>query len=242
MGIKICNLSFNYIYQKNIISCLSSTITDGQMVSFLGKSGCGKSTLLNLISGLLPIQEGSIETSNSEISYLTQKPTLLSYRNSYENALLGLELKNNTKTKSRTEIEELFSLFGLENATLKYPNELSGGMKQRVGIIQSILVDADIYLLDEPFTAIDRNTLMDIENHLWNLVKTNGSTAILVNHDLEQAVSFSDRIIMLSSNPGTIVYDQTFPSDFIKLRPSERKNSPHYSEYLFEVVKRFSEL
>ncbi len=226
----------------SVLSNVSFDIPQNNFVSFLGKSGCGKSTLLNLISGLLPIQEGSIETSNSEISYLTQKPTLLSYRNSYENALLGLELKNNTNTKSRTEIENLFSLFGLKDATLKYPSELSGGMKQRVGIIQSILVDAEIYLLDEPFTAIDRNTLLEIENHIWNLFKTNGSTAILVNHDLEQAVSFSDRIIMLSSNPGTIVYDQTFPSDFVKLRPSERKNSPHYSEYLFEVVKKFSEL
>ncbi|MEA5006477.1 Taurine import ATP-binding protein TauB [bioreactor metagenome] len=240
--IEIEKLMFAYANEIKVINNLSIIVRQGEIVSFLGKSGCGKSTLLNLISGLLPIQEGSIEISNSEISYLTQKPTLLSYRNSYENALLGLELKNNTNTKSRTEIENLFSLFGLKDATLKHPNELSGGMKQRVGIIQSILVDADIYLLDEPFTAIDRNTLMDIENHLWNLFKTNGSTAILVNHDLEQAVSFSDRIIMLSSNPGTIVYDQTFPSDFIKLRPSERKNSLHYSEYLFEVVKRFSEL
>lgn len=225
-----------------VLNNVSFDIPQNNFVSFLGKSGCGKSTLLNMISGLLPIQEGSIETSNSEISYLTQKPTLLSYRNSYENALLGLELKNNAIAKSRNEIEDLFSLFGLKDATLKYPNELSGGMKQRVGIIQSILVDADIYLLDEPFTSIDRNTLMDIQNHLWDMFKEKGSTAILVNHDLEQVVSFSDRIIMLSSNPGTIVYDQIFPSDFIKLRPSERKNSPAYSEYLFEVVKKFSEL
>lgn len=239
----ISELFFKYANTNQNVICIQElSFSDSQVVSILGKSGCGKSTLLNLISGALPIQEGSIEITNSEISYLTQKPTLLSYRNSYENALLGLELKNTAISKSRSEIEKLFAIFGLDDATLKYPNELSAGMKQRVGIIQTILVDANIYLLDEPFTAIDRNTLIDIENHIWNLFKTNLSTAILVNHDLEQAVSFSDRIIMLSSNPGTVVYDQTFPSDFIKLRPSERKNSPLYSEYLFEIVKNFSRL
>jgi ABC-type nitrate/sulfonate/bicarbonate transport system ATPase subunit len=224
-----------------VLGGISLNIQNDTIVSIIGKSGCGKSTLLNLIAGLLKAEEGNIYLSNSELSYLTQKPTLLSYRNSYENAILGLELRNDTDCKSRKEIENLFALFGLEHTLYKYPNELSGGMKQRIGIIQTILIDSEIYLLDEPFTAIDRNTLVKIENYIWNLLKKKGAIAIFVNHDLEQAISFGDRVIILSSNPGTIVYDQSFSSDYSKLSPSERKDSPFYSKYLLDIVKKFSE-
>lgn len=239
---KLNNITYSFANQDTILKGVSICFSHNKLVSIVGKSGCGKSTLLNLMSGLLIPEVGTINIEGKTISYLTQKPTLLSYRNSLENALLGLELKRETERKSKEDIIELFSLFELNDALDKYPNELSGGMKQRVGIIQTILMDADLYLLDEPFTAIDRNTLIKIENFIWKLFRDKGATAIIVNHDLEQSILFSDRVVMLSSNPGTVVYDLSFSDEFIKLSPSERKLSPLYSDYLLDIVKKFSEL
>lgn len=240
--IEITNLSFSYNSSQRVLNNITLKVNKSEVISIIGKSGCGKTTLLNLISGLLQVKNGKIKVINSEISYLTQRPTLLSYRNAFENAILGLELRNNSKDISTSEVKSLFSLFGLKDALSQFPNELSGGMKQRVGLIQTIAIDSDIYLLDEPFSAIDRNTLLIVEDHLWQLFNNKGATAVLVTHDIEQAISFSDRILLLSSDPGTIVYDQIFAQEYIDLPPSKRKTSPFFSEYLFEIVKKFSEL
>jgi len=235
------NVSFSYNSETEVLKNISFEI-DNKTIGIIGKSGCGKTTLLNLISGLLIPDEGKVNKNGKDIAYLSQKPVLLQYRNSFENALLGVELRNKYNDQIAEKLDKLFSLFHLNDAQKLFPNELSGGMKQRVGIVQTLLIESDIYLLDEPFNATDRNTLSRIEKYIWNTFKEKQCPAIIVTHDIEQALLISDRIIMLSSNPGTIVFDRTYPKDFCKTEPALRKKHPEFNNYLIEIVKEFSEL
>lgn len=239
--IEIKNLRKAY-NSSEILKDINLTIDKDLIVAFIGKSGCGKTTLLNLLSGLIHVSSGEIESSFKQVSYLTQKPVLLSYRNGFENAILGSELRNDIIGDSKNDVPKLFDLFDLKDALNKFPKELSGGMKQRIGIIQTMLINAELYLLDEPFNAIDRNALLKIEKYIWETLKGKRASGIIVTHDIEQALLMSDRIIMLSSNPGTIVFDKKYPEEYCKIAPSERKEYPQFNNYLIEVVKEFSKL
>ncbi|MDO9256940.1 MAG: ABC transporter ATP-binding protein [Bacteroidales bacterium] len=228
-----------------VLNDINLSIHSNTIVTIIGKSGCGKTTLLNIIAGIYEPTKGEIRIHKNReeaVVYLTQKPTLLSYRTAYENALLGVEIRNSIDSNTIVTRQELFNLFGLSDAETKYPNELSGGMKQRVGVIQSILIESDIYLLDEPFNAIDRNTLRKVEKKLWERFKEKNSSVVLVTHDIEQAILMSDRILMLSSNPGNIVYDLNFSDEFSKLEPGKRKDTPEFNEYLIDIVKKIGTL
>ncbi|MBL7884942.1 MAG: ATP-binding cassette domain-containing protein, partial [Bacteroidia bacterium] len=207
-----------------------------QIASIVGNSGCGKSTLLNLLSGLLLANSGTINV-HSTFSYLTQITTLLPYRNSFENSLLACELRNTLNTHKEEQASFLFQLFNLSiNTKSKFPNELSGGMKQRVGLIQTLLVDAGLFLLDEPFNAIDRNTSLVIQNFIWNKLKNEKSSAIIVTHDLDQSILMSDKILIMSS--GTNIYKEIiFDKQFTLLSPNQRINTELYNEYLIQMIK-----
>lgn len=237
--INIHKLLFAFANNR-IFTDFSCEMNMGEIITIVGNSGCGKSTLLNLIVGLLKPSSGEISV-NGSFSFLTQHLTLLPYYNAFENSLLACELRGERTKAAEDTAGLLFDLFKLsESARYKFPRELSGGMKQRVGLIQSLIVDADIYLLDEPFKEIDRATGLIIQNYLWKKFRTNHNTAIIVTHDIEQAVLVSDRILFLS--PNKPARELCFNDEFCALPPEKRLMSGYYDEYMLTTIKTLGEL
>ena len=237
--INIHNINFSFA-ESPIFTDFSCTFNENEIVTIIGNSGCGKSTLLNLISGLLAPASGNISVNNS-FAYLTQYLSLLPYHNAYENALLACELRNIKTSQKEKEASALFELFKLsEKSRYKFPQELSGGMQQRVGLIQTLLIDSNLYLLDEPLKEIDRATGLIIQGYFWNKFKTNDISAIIVTHDIEQSVLVSDKILFLSTNKP--VEEFAFDKDFCSLPPEKRLQSEHYEKHMLHTIKKLSEL
>lgn len=231
----------NFSFSDNpIITDFSYSLNENEIITIIGNSGCGKSTLLNLISGLLEPVSGNISI-NGSLAFLTQYLTLLPYHSSYENALLACELRNTRTEQKDKEANDLFKLFKLsEKSKNKFPQELSGGMQQRVGLIQTLLVDAQIYFLDEPLKEIDRATGLIIQNYIWNKFKVNHISSLIVTHDIEQAVLISDKILFLSTNHPTEEF--VFDKDFVTIPPDKRLKNEEYNQYMLYVIKKLSEL
>lgn len=165
--IKFSHVSFTYDSSHNILSDVSFNIENTQIVSIIGNSGCGKTTLLNLIAGVLTPTKGDIKTSYSNIAYLMQDVTLLPYKTTWENTFLACILRKIPVNDKKDVATKLFTLFNIETEALsKFPKELSGGMKQRIGLIQTLFTDASLFLLDEPFNAIDINALNRINIYM----------------------------------------------------------------------------
>jgi ABC-type nitrate/sulfonate/bicarbonate transport system ATPase subunit len=239
ISIDIHNVNFSFP-NNPIFTDFSCVFNKNEIVTIVGNSGCGKSTLLNLISGLLEPASGSI-TLNAPLAFLTQHLTLLPYHNAYENALLACELRKTKTTQKENEANELFELFKLpEDSKAKFPQELSGGMQQRIGLIQTLLIDAQIYLLDELLKGIDRATGLIIQNHIWQRFRSNHVTGLVVTHDIEQAVLMSDRILFLSAN--NPAEELAFDKCFASLPPDERLNTDYYNEYMLRIIKKLGDL
>jgi len=237
--IDIRNINFSFA-QNPIFTDFSYAFNGNEIITIVGNSGCGKSTLLNLITGLLVPASGEIAVSAS-FSFLTQYLTLLPYRNAYENALLACELRGGKTGLKEKEADTLFESFKLpEDSKRKFPQELSGGMQQRVGLIQTLLLDTQIYLLDEPLKEIDRATGLVIQNYIWHKFKANRLSAIIVTHDIEQAVLISDKILFLSTNKPAEEY--AFNKDFSSLPPDERLKSDNYNVSMLYTIKKLGEL
>ena len=236
MRLKIEDLYFSFNTETPIISGLNFSLSKSQITSIVGNSGCGKSTLLNLITGLLYPSSGKISPV-SNFSYLTQAITLLPYLTAFENCLLACELKNKLNAAKVHQANLIFEKFNLKSKIkAKFPTQLSGGMKQRIGLIQTLLVDADLFLLDEPFNAIDRGTSLVIQNYLWHRFKRDEISAIIVTHDLDQSILTSDKILTMpngTNNFKEIIFDRHFTS----LSPEQRLNTDLFDEYLVQVIK-----
>lgn len=218
------NLNFNYAAGpaqpgpqgdngRPLIQGFNLALAAGEIVSILGESGCGKTTLLNLIAGLLKPESGTISSkSNTEkentIGYIFQNDALLPWRTIEENLFLAYELKRlKDKAEAREKQIHYLNLFHLpQEILLKYPSQLSGGMRQRVSIIQSLLFDPCILLLDEPFSALDFYTKLKLEEEFHDLVKRENRCALLVTHDIEEAIALSDRVILLARGKATKEY------------------------------------
>jgi NitT/TauT family transport system ATP-binding protein len=184
------------------ISELNLQVREAEILCILGASGCGKSTLLNLIAGLLNPSQGTVEFPGKErrIGYIFQQDALFPWRTVEANLMLASELMPGTdRAQMRSRIEQYLNVFHLKTDILpKYPNQLSGGMRQRVSILQSLMFDPQLFLLDEPFSALDFYTKLSLENEFYQLIKEQKKGAILVTHDIEEAVAMADRVIVMS--------------------------------------------
>jgi len=185
-------------------------IKKGEFFSIVGPSGCGKSTLLNIISGLLRPTTGEIllddqllQGINTKIGYITQKDNLLPWRTTRENIEIGLELRNVPRQERRSRAMELIDRVGLSGFEDHFPHELSGGMRKRASLARTLIYDPDVLLMDEPFAAVDAQTRLILENQLLDLWVGTGKTILFVTHDLEEAISLSDRVVVFSARPGT---------------------------------------
>ena len=224
----------------NAIKSISFDVNNEQFIAIVGSSGCGKSTLLNIISGLLEKTNGTIKfyKENPIIGYMLQEDALLPYLNILDNATLGLSLKK-IKTKENIEYtKRLLETYGLKDFIYKYPKELSGGMKQRVALIRTLAIKPDILLLDEPFSALDYQTKLLVLDDVYRIIHEEKKSAIIVTHDISEAISFADRVIVLSSRPSSI--QASIPIDLHlqeEKTPLKARKSKEFPAYFDKIYK-----
>src|SRR3954468_16258554 len=187
-------------------------VRDGEVVSLIGPSGCGKSTLLNIGSGLRAPSEGlcfvdgeRVEGPNAHVAFMLQKDLLLPWRTIAENVMFGVEIQGVPSAERRRRAQALLENLKLAEFSKHYPHQLSGGMRQRVALARTLAVDPTVLLLDEPFSAVDAQTRMVLQSELAQTLKRSGKTALLITHDLQEAVTLSDRVLVMSRRPGRII-------------------------------------
>ncbi|HGH7176145.1 TPA: ABC transporter ATP-binding protein [Bacillus wiedmannii] len=209
------NVSFHYD-EKPIINELNASIQDKEFVSIIGPSGCGKSTLFRLITGLEEASTGQIElteTKSHPVGYMPQKDMLLPWRTIIENAALPLECQGVQKKEAQIKAKELLHKFGLQGYETKYPKDLSGGMRQRVSFIRTLLTGGEILLLDEPFSALDALTKASLQEWLFEQWKEWEKTILFITHDVEEALFLSNRILVVEDQPITTLTERIVPLD-----------------------------
>ncbi|SHJ10690.1 ABC transporter ATP-binding protein [Lutispora thermophila] len=212
--VEVIDVSMNYHTlegETEAIRKLNFDIMNGEFVSIVGPSGCGKSTLLSLISGILTPTSGKVlingkkvEGPSASVGYMLQKDHLFEWRNIMKNITIGLEIQGKLNKENQEFVEQLLKEYGLYEFRNHYPRQLSGGMRQRVALIRTLATKPNILLLDEPFSALDYQTKIAISEEVWLILKKEKKTAILVTHDLAEAISMSDRIIVLTKRPAEI--------------------------------------
>ncbi|OFD12218.1 ABC transporter ATP-binding protein [Bacillus wiedmannii] len=209
------NVSFHYD-EKPIINELNASIQDKEFASIIGPSGCGKSTLFRLITGLEEVSTGQIElteTKSHPVGYMPQKDMLLPWRTIIENAALPLECQGVQKKEAQIKAKELLHKFGLQGYETKYPKDLSGGMRQRVSFIRTLLTGGEILLLDEPFSALDALTKASLQEWLFEQWKEWEKTILFITHDVEEALFLSNRILVVEQQPITTLTERVVPLD-----------------------------
>ncbi|NMB08639.1 MAG: ABC transporter ATP-binding protein [Tissierellia bacterium] len=197
--------------ETEAIKDISFSVFEGEILGIVGPSGCGKSTLLSIIAGLISPSSGEVlvngqkvEKPSKNIGYMFQRDHLFEWRTILQNVLLGLEIMGKVDETSYKYAEDLLDNYGLGDFKNMYPRQLSGGMRQRVALIRTLIVEPNLLLLDEPFSALDYQTRLAIADEIGIILKKEKKTALLVTHDISEAISLSDRIIILSNRPATI--------------------------------------
>ncbi|WP_148550636.1 ABC transporter ATP-binding protein [Paraclostridium bifermentans] len=204
--VDVKNLTKNF-YNKDgeiqVLNDINFSLNEGEILTLLGPSGSGKSTILNILTELLKPTSGKVNITGN-IGYMFQKDHLLEWRTIMDNILIGLEIQKKKTPEAISRIKRLLKTYGLWDFRNMYPKELSGGMRQRVALIRTLAVNPDILLLDEPFSALDYQTRILVSDDVYKIIRNEGKSAILVTHDISEAISMSDKIAVLSKRPATI--------------------------------------
>ena len=245
--LEIHDLDFTYHTlsgETKAIQNISFDVYENEFLGIIGPSGSGKSTILSLIFGLLTPTSGTItidqrpsESEETDIGYMLQKDHLFPWRDILSNVSLGLEIQNRLTPKTTARLKEMLSAYGLEGFEHARPSELSGGMRQRAALIRTLALEPDLLLLDEPFSALDYQTRLSVCDDISSILRSTKKTAVLVTHDLSEAISIADRIIILTPRPGRIkkILPIHFPADCAT--PLKRRNCPEFSGYFNAVWK-----
>ncbi|MBR7159664.1 MAG: ABC transporter ATP-binding protein [Clostridia bacterium] len=217
--------------ETDALSHLNLEVEEGEFVGIVGPSGCGKTTILSLIAGILSPSSGSIlleggDTNSLKCGYMLQKDHLLDWRTIYKNILLGLEIQGRISSDSLDYVADLLNKYGLKEFSNSYPHQLSGGMRQRVALIRTLALKPSILLLDEPFSALDYVTRLSVCDDVHSIIKQEKKTAILVTHDISEAISLCDRVVVLSHRPATVKYIHHI---LIEGEPLVRRKSPNFA-------------
>jgi NitT/TauT family transport system ATP-binding protein len=218
------------------VSHLNLIVENGEFISIVGPSGCGKSTILSLLAGLLQPSGGTLSI-NGTIGYMLQKDHLLQWRSIRQNVLLGLEIQNKLTPENIEYTESLLEQYGLGEFKDHYPWQLSGGMRQRAALIRTLAVKPDILLLDEPFSALDYQTRLSVSDEIGSIIRNTGKTAILVTHDISEAISLADRVIVLTKRPASV--KKIFPIHLSLENPSplQAREAPEFKDYFNAIWK-----
>ena len=207
---------------------LSFSVSRGEFVAIIGPSGCGKTTLLSLAAGLLKPSAGSVESSGS-FGYMLQKDELFPWRTIEKNIFLPLEVKRKNTQEARKRALALAEKYGLADFLKSYPKQLSGGMRQRAALIRTLATDPDILLLDEPFSALDYQTRLNVCEDVAAIIRSEQKTALLITHDISEAISLADRVLVLSARPARVAHSHTL--DFGAVPPLKRREQPAFSTW-----------
>jgi NitT/TauT family transport system ATP-binding protein len=220
---------------------ISLSVGAGEFVAVIGPSGCGKSTLLSLISGILEPTDGTVLVDgkpvagpNRKVGYMLQQDYLFEWRTILENAVLGAEIQGMDMRLARERATQLLTKYGLGQFLQYLPRQLSGGMRQRVALARTLCTNPDVVLLDEPFSALDSQTRLALADEVTEILRREGKTAILVTHDIGEAISMSERVIVLSRRPGQVKSDHAIrfaTAGGARPTPFAARNAPEFNRY-----------
>lgn len=248
--LKIQGISMNYHSIKGETPALENInfeVKDGEFISILGPSGCGKSTLLNIMSGLLEPSKGQvlyrgedIKNNLDKIGYMFQKDHLFEWNTVWENVILGLKIKNQITDESKERVNELLDAYGLMRFKNHYPSELSGGMRQRVALIRTLALNPEILFLDEPFSALDYQSRLIVCDDVYKIIRTEKKTAIMVTHDIAEAISISEKVIVLSKRPSQVKVEVPISFTNNDLTPFQKRRHPEFTDYFNRLWKELN--
>lgn len=238
--LKLENICYSYHSlsgETNVLKDVSLSVEQGEFLAIVGPSGCGKSTLLSIIAGLIHPQSGTVSFCSDHaecprVGYMLQHDHLLEWRSIYKNVILGLEINHMLTEERINYVNQLLFDYDLEPFRDKRPSELSGGMKQRAALIRTLALDPALLLLDEPFSALDYQTRLTVSDDICRLIRRTRKTMILITHDLSEAISIADRIIVLSSRPAAIKRSMPVHLTVEDNYPLAARNAPEFNDYL----------
>lgn len=238
--LKITNLKKIY-HTKNkeieAISDFSLTLNENEFIALVGPSGCGKSTILKILSGIEEKSDGKVEIKeNTKLGYMLQEDSLFDWLTIKENCLLGLKIQNILNEETEKNVLRLLETYGLKDFINSYPSNLSGGMRQRVALIRTLAINPDILLLDEPFSALDYQSRLAVSDDVYKIIKKEKKSAIIVTHDIAEAISMADHIIVLTNRPCKIknIYEIKLTN---KSTPIENRKAKEFSTYYDKIWK-----
>lgn len=248
--LQLQNITYSYHSLTGEIPALSGisfSVRQGEFLAIVGPSGCGKSTLLSVIARLLMPEGGTIRFQNPNGSleypktgYMLQHDHLLEWRTIYKNVLLGLEITHKLTPENIAYAQKLLADYDLYKFKDKHPSELSGGMRQRAALIRTLVLNPDILLLDEPFSALDYQTRLAVSGDIGHIIRTTGKTAILITHDLAEAISLADRIIVLSKPPAYVKKEVCIHLTYEGNDPLSARSAPEFQQYFNLLWKELS--
>lgn len=249
LELKNINFSYHSLHgETKALENISFGVKEGEFVAIVGPSGCGKSTLLSIIAGLIPPKSGTIAVNHSDgslgypkIGYMLQHDHLFEWRTIYQNVLLGLEIKNKKTPEHLDYVEQLLKDYGLYDFRNKRPSELSGGMKQRAALIRTMALKPELLLLDEPFSALDYQTRLMVSADICNLIRQTKKTVIIITHDLAEAVSLADRVIVLSKRPAIIQKELPILLTIQGSDPLAARNATEFNQYFNILWKELTD-
>lgn len=241
--LELKNVSYTYHTPQTetlALKNLSLQVQKGEFISIVGPSGCGKSTLLSLIAGLIEPSNGLIKVHGNNIGYMLQKDHLFEWCNIYKNVTLGPNIHHNLSSETQKNVSHMLNSYGLGTFKKAKPSQLSGGMRQRAALIRTLALEPDLLLLDEPFSALDYQTRLEVCDDIYHIIKQEKKTAILVTHDLAEAISTGDRIVVLTSRPATIKKILPISFSLQPRSPFQCRNAPEFKEYFNLIWKELT--
>ena len=241
-------IDVSYDKKKQILKGLDLKVEKGELVSLLGPSGCGKSTTLRVVAGFIDPQGGTFTLDGEDMTRVAvhkrnfglvfQSYAVFPHLSVYDNVAFGLRTRKMDKAVIDTKVKDILEVCGLTEFAQRFPKQMSGGQLQRVALARALVIEPKLLLLDEPFSALDYQTRLSVCDDISSIIRENGKTALLVTHDLSEAVSVADRVIVLTARPGTVkaILPLSFLSDHV-LSPMERRNTPEFSGYFHSLWK-----
>lgn len=245
--VEINHIYMNYHTLKGeteAIKDINFSVEEGEFVSIVGPSGCGKSTVLNIIAGLLNPSSGTVCIDGTDcgviskkVGYMFQRDHLFEWLTVWENVALGLKIQHRLNAEAKDKLDMLLSNYNLWDFRNHRPDELSGGMRQRVALIRTLALEPEVLLLDEPFSALDYQTRLNVSDEIYQIIKQEAKTAVMVTHDIAEAVSMSNRVIVLSKRPASIkkIYNINFEKKYST--PLKHREAPEFRIYFNDIWK-----
>jgi len=233
--LKFDDVKFVYHTRRDEVVALDQltfSLYQGEFVAVIGPSGCGKSTVLSLSAGLLTPSAGTIVREGT-VGYMLQRDELFPWRTIEKNIRLPLEVKKRNTPEHRKRATALAEKYGLSDFLKSYPTQLSGGMRQRAALIRTLAADPELLLLDEPFSALDYQTRLNVTSDVSNIIRSEGKTALLITHDISEAISLADRVLVLTKRPARIAHAHEL--DFTETDPLKRRETHQFSAW-FELL------